>query len=57
MELTDTLLRPTSGFLCAYCGSAAIAVAVGERDGRLVVVLSCMHCDNQMEFVNDTRSN
>jgi hypothetical protein len=57
VELTDTMLRPTTGFLCAYCGSAAIAVAVGERDGRLVVVLSCMHCDNQVEFVNDTRSN
>lgn len=57
MELTDTLVRPDYGFFCANCGSADISVAVGERDGRLIVVVRCENCDNELEFANGNRSN
>ena len=57
MELTDTMLVPTNGFICASCGSTNIIVRVGEGDGRLLVVICCSDCDNELEFQNGNRSN
>ena len=57
MEMTDTMLHPITGFICANCGSSHIGVSVGDRDGRLIVIVRCQECDNELEFSNGNRSN
>ncbi len=57
MELTDTLLRSESGFICAQCGSTSLAVSVGEKDGRLVVLVYCPSCGNFVEYNSGNRNN